>query len=81
MVRVSFEIVKSEDSVSRLPFAGMCSVMRAGLTVLETRGIVDDAVIDPTEIEPYLIRLQWFSRRWRLGEEYLARAEKILGHS
>jgi hypothetical protein len=81
MVRVSFQIIKSEEQVSRLPFAGLCNVMHAGLVVLETRGIVNEEVIDPTEIEPYMIRLQWFARRWRLGEEYLARAEKLLGWS
>lgn len=79
MVRTMFQIIKSEASIVRTTFAGLCSVLRAGLLVLETRKYVDEEVATEAEIEAYLRILTWFSRRWTTGREYLGRAEEILG--
>lgn len=80
MVRVTIELVKSEESISRITFAGLCSVLRAGLAVLETKGLMDDdEVVETGEIQSYIRILRWFSGRWTVGNEYLVRAEEVLG--
>ena len=81
MVRTMIQIVKSEAAIARTTFAGLCSVLRAGLMVLETRTYVDEEITTETEVEAYLRILTWFSRRWTTGKEYLVKAEEILGNS
>ncbi|KAF2821657.1 hypothetical protein CC86DRAFT_448667 [Ophiobolus disseminans] len=80
-VRTAIQLVESEESVSRTTFAGLCSVLRAGLAVLETAVFVDDKVIHPGEAEAYVRMLTWFSGRWTIGKEYLERVEKVLSIS
>ena len=80
MVRIAIQLVKGEEYIQRIPLAGLCSTMRAGLAVLETRGYVDEDVIEAGELEAYVKVLKWFSARWTIGTEYLARVEKVLGH-
>jgi hypothetical protein len=79
-VRMAIQIIDCEEKVSRITLAGLCSVMRAGLAVLETSGYVDDGLVEPGEIEAYLRVLRWFSKRWTIGNEYLLRVEKVLGN-
>lgn len=80
MVRIAVQLVKSETSMSRMTLAGLCSVMRAGLAVLETRAYVDhDEVIQTGEVEAYTKILKWFAARWQIGHEYLHKVEEIIG--
>ncbi|KAH7390996.1 hypothetical protein DE146DRAFT_151443 [Phaeosphaeria sp. MPI-PUGE-AT-0046c] len=81
MVRIAVQLIKSEASISRMTLAGLCSVMRAGLAVLETRQLVDrEYVIQQGELESYIRILKWFAARWQIGNEYLERLENIIGH-
>lgn len=74
-------MLKSEDSISRQPFSGLCSVLRAALLVLETNGLVEDSLFEAGEIEAYIQILHWFAARWAIGNEYLVKAEEILGQT
>ncbi|KAH7088924.1 hypothetical protein FB567DRAFT_522621 [Paraphoma chrysanthemicola] len=78
MVRTALQL-RSELSVSKTTFAGLCSVLRAGLAVLESAKYVEDEVIEPGELDGYARLLRSFAQRWPIGNEYIARAEKILG--
>lgn len=80
MVRMSIQLIKCEDSVSRMTLAGLCSMLRAGLAVLETNNYTDDDVIKEGEVQAYLKILRWFAARWTIGNEYLERAQQVLGH-
>ena len=74
------QLVKSEDSVSRMTLAGLSSMLRAGLAVLETNSYIDDDVIREGEVQGYLKILRWFAARWTIGNEYLERAQHVIGH-
>jgi len=78
MVRIAIQLVTSEESMLRMTFAGLCSVLRAGLAVLETRKFVDEDVVLAGELEAYVRILKWFAGRWTIGNEYLVRMETIL---
>lgn len=80
MVRMSTQLVKSEDSVSWMTLAGLCSMLRAGLAVLETNRYIDDDVIREGEVQAYLKILRWFAARWTIGNEYLERTRQVLGN-
>jgi len=80
MVRTMIRLVRSEAHILRITLAGLCSVLRAGLAVLETKKYISDEVAREGEVEAYLRILTWFSNRWTIGKEYLARAREILGH-
>lgn len=80
MVRIAMQLIKSEESFSKLTLAGLCSVMRAGLAVLETRAFVDhEEVIQAGEVQAYIKILKWFAARWQIGNEYLQRVDNIVG--
>jgi hypothetical protein len=80
MVRIAVQLVNSEASFSKMTLAGLCSVMRAGLAVLETRAFVDhEEVIRSGEVEAYIKILKWFAARWQIGHEYLQRVEGVVG--
>jgi hypothetical protein len=79
MVRMAIRVVKSEAAVLKTTFAGLCSVFRAGLAVLETRDYDDGDVIQEGELEAYIRILKWFAARWTVGNEYLERVEKVVG--
>jgi len=79
MVRVAIMLMGTEEAVSKVTLAGMCSTMRAGLAVLETSAYIDDGVVGEGEIEGYLRLLGWFAGRWTLGGEYLEKVGRLLG--
>lgn len=79
MMRVGFQMIKSEESMIKLPLSGLCSVLRAALLVLETNGLVDDNLFGEGEIDAYIQILHWFASRWTIGNEYLAKAKEVLG--
>ena len=45
MVKVAISKIENEEEVKRLPFAGLCCVLRAGMAVLETNGCVEEDVV------------------------------------
>jgi hypothetical protein len=80
MVRMTIRLVKSEAAVLKTTFAGLCSVLRAGLAVLETREYDETEVIQEGELEAYIRILKWFAARWMIGNEYLEKVERVIGH-
>lgn len=79
MVRIAIELMKCEESVSGTTMAGLCSVLRAGLAVLETARYGDDHVTKIGEVEAYTRILEWFAGRWMVGKEYLEKLEGVVG--
>ena len=82
MVRIAIKKVQSKNEIARLPFAGLCCVLRAGLAVLETREYMEEDLIEQqVELDGYVKILGWFSTRWGIGNEYLQRVGELLGRS
>jgi hypothetical protein len=79
MVRSTLKKIRHEAEVPHLPFAGLCSVFRAGLVVLETREFVDENLVDAAEVCSFKHVLEWFAGRWGIGHEYLKCLEELLG--
>jgi len=77
MVRVAISKIQSESEISHLPFAGLCCVLRAGLTVLETREFVNEDVVQHEETQGFERILQWFAGRWNIGNVYMRRLEEL----
>jgi hypothetical protein len=79
MVRSTLKKIQFEAEVPHLPFAGLCSVFRAGLVVLETREFVEENLVNADEVRSFKQVLQWFAGRWGIGHEYLECLEELLG--
>ncbi|KAH8731666.1 hypothetical protein GQ44DRAFT_604645 [Phaeosphaeriaceae sp. PMI808] len=77
MVRVAIEKISCEAEVPHLPFAGLCCVLRAGLVVLETRDYVNDDIVGEGDIQGFRKILEWFARRWGIGDMYLRRMSEL----
>lgn len=81
MVRVAIQKIESEDEITHLPFAGLCSVLRAGIAVLETADYMADNITQPGEMEGFANILCWFSGRWTIGRDYMNRVAEIVQNS
>jgi hypothetical protein len=79
MVRSTLKRIRDEAEMPHLPFAGLCSVFRAGLVVLETREFVNENLVNADEVRSFKQVLQWFAGRWGIGHEYLICLEELLG--
>jgi hypothetical protein len=79
MVRMNIKRIRNEAEMPHLPFAGLCSVFRAGLAVFETSELVDEKVVNEGEARSFQQLLEWFAGRWGIGYEYLGRLEELLG--
>lgn len=82
MVPVATSKINGEEGVGRLPFAGLCCVIRAGLAVVETGEFFSDKdrVDMEGELEAFSRIVGLFKTRWGVGEWYVERLEKMLGH-
>ncbi|EMD66192.1 hypothetical protein COCSADRAFT_137543 [Bipolaris sorokiniana ND90Pr] len=82
MVQVGIRIITCEEEISRLPFAGLGCVVRAGVAVLETRGWVDDGeddgVVGEEEGRAFRRLVEWVSGRWGVAGGYLRRVDEVL---
>lgn len=78
MVYVAIQKIQSKTEIPRLPFAGLCCVLRAGLAVLETRGLVDEDVVEDESLRGFRRTIEWFATRWDLGSVYLRRLDELI---
>jgi hypothetical protein len=80
MVRVAISKIDGEDGMERLPFAGLCCVIRAGLAVVETEQFFmgKDGEEVKGEVEGFRRIVGSFKARWGAGGQYMERLEKIL---
>jgi hypothetical protein len=73
MVKNALDKVESEEEVAKLPFAALCCVLRAGITVLETAWLCGEFRVDIKEIERLQRVVGWFGKRWGAGREFEVR--------
>lgn len=78
MVRIAIQKIQSQEEIQRLPFAGLCCVLRAGIAVLETSEFMAEEVMEPEEIVEFMKIMDWFDVRWSIGREYARKAEEAL---
>ena len=78
MVKVAISKIENEEEVKRLPFAGLCCVLRAGMAVLETNGCVEEDVVLNEEIDGFQRIVGWFAGRYGVGRQFEARLAKLV---
>jgi hypothetical protein len=85
MVKVAIRKTERED-VERLPFAGLCCVLRAGMAVVDTKWCLDgdimtnvDDVVLSEELEGFRRMVRWFGRRWGVGRKFEERLNDCKG--
>lgn len=80
MVKVGIQKINGEGEsgeegvgeVGRLPFAGLCCVVRAGVAVLKTREFYADGdCVEEKEVEGFKRVVELFAGRWGVGQLYL----------
>lgn len=80
MVKVGIQKINGEGEsgeegvgeVGRLPFAGLCCVVRAGVAVLKTREFYADGDgVEEKEVEGFKRVVGMFAGRWGVGQLYL----------
>jgi hypothetical protein len=78
MVKVAVNKIESEEEVHRLPFAGLCCVLRAGIAVLETSGCVEEDIMLEEEMDGFQRIVGWFAGRYGVGRQFEARLVKLV---
>ncbi|KAF2624995.1 hypothetical protein BU25DRAFT_398166 [Macroventuria anomochaeta] len=78
MVKVVINKIRSEEEVARLPFAGLCCVLRAGMAVLETTALNVYDVMSREEVDGFQRIVSWFAKQWGVGRQYEARLAHLV---
>lgn len=73
MVKEATSKIEGEEEMQRLPFGGLCCVLRAGVAVLETSGRMADDVVTRGDVEGFERVVGWFSGRWGVGRQFETR--------